>query len=391
MSSVLCGSVHAFLHGELESGAAGAFRQHLGSCKTCARALEDEMMLEAVEQTRRAAMRRSHRAEPARRARSLSRAATAGVVIPLLAAAGWALSVSTRPAVPAPLATLTLESAATRPSEVRLAYSAADAYRPYDVARGEAERHHEPIPLATLAALEAKGDWQGLAAGLFLTGDDARADGYLAKAPASVGIAADRAAVLLDRGKTAEALEALDAVLAKEPRHPQALFNRALALRDLGLPLVAAEAFNRAASLGEDGWAHEAREEAAELRATEEQRQSASRAAVAAGDVMATGGAVVGDELVERIPGHGAALALPRGARRDVPRARSRIVAARPEARCARRGTCPRELRREGRDRRLHAPRAVGDDLREAVPGRSRAEPRGRGGLSRRSARRGRE
>src|SRR5262249_4226852 len=123
----------------------------------------------------------------------------------------------------------------------------------------------DAIALSTLARLEQRGDLEGVAAGYLLLGDAARAAAYLERAPASADVAADRALVMLTTGAPADALVALDAVLDKAPRHPQALWNRALALRDLGLVRMASDAFAAAAALGEPGWADEARERARAL------------------------------------------------------------------------------------------------------------------------------
>ena len=266
MSSVQCTHLHAFVDGELEPAAAEDFRDHLAACEACARALHEEMMNVAVRETYRAA-----RSADARRGASnvrllrgssrakVMRAAIVTAIVPTMAAAAWALAVRYRTNEAVEVATIALESAKVRSTEVRLAYAAADRYRPFDVARGVAARRHEEVPLATLATLERRGDLQGVAAGLVLAGDIERADGYLERARPSVEVDADRAAVMLDRGKAADALAALDAVLARAPTLPQALFNRALALRNLDLPLAAAEAFDKVAALGEAGWAEEAK------------------------------------------------------------------------------------------------------------------------------------
>src|SRR5262249_10369768 len=68
------------------------------------------------------------------------------------------------------------------------------------------------------------------------------------------------------RGRLSDALNRLDGVLSRNPRHPQALWNRALVLRDLDLPLMAAEAWDASAALGEPGWSAEAKRRASDLR-----------------------------------------------------------------------------------------------------------------------------
>jgi tetratricopeptide (TPR) repeat protein len=274
-----CEQLDRFMDGELSAQEAQAFRDHLATCETCSLGLHGEMMLEALEADREPAPGKvgggGGSVRPIRSSRRwLSRTVAPALLVSVAAAAAWAVWArghgGVEPVVQA--VSPTLESGKTRASEVRIAYAAADAYRPYDVARSGGERNHEDVPLAVLAALEAKGDLHGVAAGLVLSGDDARAESYLARAGASVDVDADRAAVLLDRGEVAQALDALDAVLAKAPSHPQALFNRALSLRDLGLELAAAEAFDKAVALGEKGWAVEAKAQATALRAAHEKR-----------------------------------------------------------------------------------------------------------------------
>jgi hypothetical protein len=293
MTRAGCEALHAFLAGELAPAQADAFRDHLATCAACARELHDLMMVEALEQTHSVAQvsgpnkankankgggGTGGRAAPAPTFRSQVSRLTAVVVPVLAAAAAWMLWAHGRSAHDAKAVVAPLETTPARATEVRLAYAAADAYRPYDVGRADGPRRHEDVPLAALAALESSGDLHGVGAGLLLSGDDARAEAALARAGSSPDVDADRAAVLLDEGKAHAALEALDAVLAKTPAHPQALFNRALALRDLDVPLAAAEAFERAAALGENGWADEARRRGApSARATSSGRPYGTR------------------------------------------------------------------------------------------------------------------
>jgi tetratricopeptide (TPR) repeat protein len=87
----------------------------------------------------------------------------------------------------------------------------------------------------------------------------------------------DRALLALLDGDPEAALEILDRVLEEEPQHPQALWNRALALRELGLLLAAAAAFEQVAALNEPGWHQEAREQARTLRALAQEREQGWR------------------------------------------------------------------------------------------------------------------
>jgi tetratricopeptide (TPR) repeat protein len=262
--------LHAFADGELSPDEAARFRDHLATCAACASELHELMMLEAVGEPPRAARSRApavvHSLEAARHKR-MRRILALAALVPVAAAAAFLIHAQLAPSPPRPeVASLALEVEATRSFEPRLAYGPADRHRTYDVARAAGARAHEQVPLATLAALESRGDEHGLAAGLALSGDTARAAEAIGKAGTSVDVQSDRAALLLAQGgHAAEALAILDAVLAVRPGHPQALFNRGLALRDLGQPRAAAQAFERAAAAGEPGWSDEARARARAL------------------------------------------------------------------------------------------------------------------------------
>jgi tetratricopeptide (TPR) repeat protein len=196
-----------------------------------------------------------------------------------------------------------LELASSRTLEGRVAYAAADHHRRHAVARAGGAPDRDAIALPTLARLEQRGDLHGVAAGYLLLGEPARATVYLERAAASADVAADRALVLLTTGHAAEALVALDGVLVQAPRHPQALWNRALALRDLGLARMAAAAFDAVAALGEPGWADEARERAKALTAQTDERKAPIDRVMAAGPRLASDAAGIPAELARRIPG----------------------------------------------------------------------------------------
>jgi hypothetical protein len=186
----------------------------------------------------------------------------ASAVVPLVLAVGLGLFVL-RPRAPAPAPAFAL--AATRSFEPRLTYAEADRYRPLGAERG-AERGLA----SAIDQLVRRGDDRAAAAGWLLAGAPERAEQLLATAaPAAVsaGHQADRAATALALGRPDAALLHADAALAREPGLVQALWNRGLALRDLGLPLAAAASFRAVAARGEPGWADEATLRAAELTA----------------------------------------------------------------------------------------------------------------------------
>ncbi|NVI98869.1 CHAT domain-containing protein, partial [Myxococcus sp. AM009] len=100
---------------------------------------------------------------------------------------------------------------------------------------------------------------------------------------------ASRSAALLVLRQYNQALQAADAALALKPQMPQALWNRALALRGLQHPRMAAQAFRDVEKLGEPGWAEEAALNAAELESTVQQGFEHWRAMDAAGRALLDG------------------------------------------------------------------------------------------------------
>ncbi|RKH40715.1 CHAT domain-containing protein, partial [Corallococcus sicarius] len=189
-----------------------------------------------------------------------------GFALLLVAAAVWTLRIPRD----APASWLT--PGPTRPLEARLTYAALDTYRAHVPMRGQPPAA-APLPLRELARLEERQDWQGLAAAYLYAGAPRQALATLRAAPASANRDSDRAvATALGRGgppeqaSLDEALALLDGALLQRPDHPQALWNRALVLRDMDLPLLAADAFEALAHQREPGWSTEARAQAQRLR-----------------------------------------------------------------------------------------------------------------------------
>jgi len=270
MTDSMCERIDAFVDGELPPSEREAFAEHLAGCGECQRAMHDLMMLQAVAETH--AQARRPRAKVVDLAAHRQRRGWFVAAVALVAAAA-AIALVVKRGVSGdegggPIA---MADAPTRSMEARVAYGPADRYRPYDVARGGPVAR-EDVPLATLAELEKRGDAPGLAAGLIPGGDLDRASRVLRGAPASPDVDVERAVVAARMGKLDEALALLDGVLAKEPRHPQALWDRALVLRDLGRTALSAQAFDAVAELAEPGWAAEAKSRAAALRAASSDR-----------------------------------------------------------------------------------------------------------------------
>lgn len=309
--STLHDSVHAFADGELEPQEADAFRVHLGTCAQCQLELADILQLQglggrlAEEDARAAQAPPPPRAEPPRAFRpawSTRRRVSLGVVLGGALAAVFAFAVLRTPSGTEGLDAKALALAPTRSLEARLSYGGASDWRPYGVKRSGGERPAEKVPLKTLAKLEKAGDVHGLATAWLLNGDREQAADYLRQAPENPALDSDRAVVALSKGQFEEALTLLDGVLARQPSHPQALWNRGLVLRELGLELAAAQSFAKVAALNERGWSDEARERQQALEASVRERMQRSQAAVEAGQALVARGTPMPEETVRHVP-----------------------------------------------------------------------------------------
>jgi len=297
------GKAGAYFDGELDEAGNAAFLEHLASCASCQRDLDDAMQLAVREPGLRAVDDAPALSEPRsataletparRRRRALWIAAPAALVAAVL------LIVLVRRG-PAP----ELALGPTRHVEARLSYALADRHRPFDVELGKSPAT-ELVPPRTLAALEERGARDALVAAYVLAGEDRRAQAVLDAMPAAPERDSDLAAVALARHAPLEALEAADRALAHRPRFAPALWNRALALQQLELPLAAAAAFDEVAALGEPGWAAEAAARAASLRAAITGRRRAWDDVGAAGLAMAQSDSapVLTAEQARRVPG----------------------------------------------------------------------------------------
>ena len=264
-----CTKLHLFVDGELSATEADAFRHHLTRCAECEVELRDLLQLELL-------------ASRALSGAGVEQAEGAGKVAPLRP---W-LQRAYRAAVPVALAAglavvgvyrlqaqsempagVWLASADSRMLDARLSHPKADMFRPYVPMRGTT-LSTDALPLRPLAELEERQDFRGIAAAYALRGDWQQAEAFLARAAPSADKDNDRAVVALSRQRWEEALELLGGALRQEPRHPQALWNRGLALRGRGLLRQAEASFREVAALpGQDaGWREEAEARANELR-----------------------------------------------------------------------------------------------------------------------------
>ena len=183
-----------------------------------------------------------------------------------------------------------------RQLEPRLTWPAVDRYRPYDPPRA-ATTKPEMLSFELLAEVEKAGDARALPAAQLLTGNIDAATAALDKAADSADTLADRAAVALVRHDAERALVAAAAALDKTPTHPQARWNRALALQALGLDRSAAAAFDDIAAAHEPGWSDEAKTQAAALHAQRKRRDEAWAKAQELGGAMVAGGSIPMDQV----------------------------------------------------------------------------------------------
>ncbi|QDE88285.1 hypothetical protein BHS06_04555 [Myxococcus xanthus] len=265
-----CTNLHLFVDGELSAPDAEVFRQHLGRCPECEAGLRDLLQMELL--ASRALGGSASVAEPPPAKVTPLRPwmqRMSRTVVPVALAAGLAavgvFRLQTQPEAPTDV---WLAGADVRTLEARLSHPMADRFRPYEPMRGTSGAAN-PLPLRPLAELEEQQDFRGIAAAYALRGDWQQAESFLSRAPASADRDNDRAVVALSGQRWEEALNLLGGALRQEPRHAQALWNRGLALRGLGLLKQAEASFRDVASLPGQavGWQVAAEKRADEMRA----------------------------------------------------------------------------------------------------------------------------
>jgi CHAT domain-containing protein/putative zinc finger protein len=289
-----CSRLYSFLDGELPENERALFEQHFVHCDRCRTAAETAIQLFALGQQLAqrtdysiAAVPHVGTASAETRPRTTWKVAAAALCVCIVSAVVFVLWPKDRDNA---LDHIVL--ALHRSIPERLPYERFDTHRAYDPDRSASPKP-ENISLDALTQLEKRRDWAGLAAAYISRGEIDAADAVVARVPPDDDIEVSRAIVDDRRGKHNAALEVLDRVLARTPDHPQATWNRALVVAKLGLPLVAAEAFDAAhqAALrrGESGWATEADSRAEELRAIEASRSQAWEQVHAASGALEVG------------------------------------------------------------------------------------------------------
>lgn len=302
--SELCERLEHFVDGELPPVDAENFRHHLTRCGACEARMKELLAMELLADD--AVNEGSEEPVPGRvltPAPASWRRKTWLMAVPLALAAGLATLVvlsraDSRPDAPEAF----LAQASTRRLEARLTHPGADRYRPYETMRSEGSAP-PPLPMRELAALEQAGDHRGVAVAFLLRGDSAQASAHLGTLPPSADLDSDQAVLALQRKDWEAALTLLEHALKEKPQHPQALWNRGLALQGLGLWLKAAESFEQVAALKEPGWSQEAAERAKQLREKAEQERKDWKGTKQDCDRMISGGTLLAEQQVDVRPG----------------------------------------------------------------------------------------
>ncbi len=291
--------IQAFVDGELAQADADRVIEAIARDPELAAELDEALQVRALGHAMREEQQRvAAPADDLGRARTRAkRRRVLGIAIaaPLLAAGLAAYCVARGPGEPgvAEAAVGEQVAAALAPERSmlpRLSWAPVDRHRPYDVVRAGGAGAREALSFELLAKIERLGDPRALAAAHVLIGNVERAGQVLETAGESADAWSDRAALALIAGDAERALLAADRALAVAPEHGPALWNRALALVELGLDRTAVVALERLAGKGEPGWSEEAKRRAAELAAQRARREGAYRKAATELAAMVTGG-----------------------------------------------------------------------------------------------------
>ncbi len=302
--SKLCEQLEAFADGELPSAQAQAFSEHLTGCTRCQTGLTGLLQLEQLGKgyvETHGPVKVPWHVVPRNRWIAAGSGLFAAVL--LLLVVGGSFRTSSTPVKE-------LWAAEDRTLEARVTYSTADRHRKLaqrmmgsEPAQGAVQR----LPSA-LGRLEERGDLQQLVAAYLAVGkpDTESARTFLKRMEsderwAAADVSCDLGVSHYLDGNLEEALRLFNQVLRRQPNHPQALWNRALVYRKLGLPLLARQDFEAVARLDEDeGWRRDALAQTTrgELAGTAE-RKARWLAAGHAGDALVARGA---EALQEALP-----------------------------------------------------------------------------------------
>jgi len=306
-----CDRLSLMVEGALSASEAAELRLHIADCATCQRALEAQVQLAMLAEVAAAELAGSEEAEPEEAAEPSSlqtpwwKGVTALAAVGLIAVLGTQLTETGTPIESPPdAAGLFVQNLQpTRAIEGRLSYPAADRYRAYNVSHSVTPSGEVPSVYGVLSALEEKNDTAGLVAAELLFGDPERALARLSNGPKSADTASDLAALALADGEYEEALLRASEALELKPAHPQAAWNRAVAMRRMGLNASAAADFRAIAALDEDGWSAEAAETAESIQAELDARVSAFNEARRLARAVALHTETFPDAIIDALPG----------------------------------------------------------------------------------------
>ncbi|MCY1021038.1 CHAT domain-containing protein [Pyxidicoccus sp. MSG2] len=302
--SELCARLEHFVDGELPPVDAENFRHHLTRCATCESKMKELLAMELLADDALNVAGEAPATGPVVIPGPPAwRRKTWLMMVPLALAAGLATLVLVSRVDSQPDANaLWLAQAPTRSMEARLTHPGADRYRPHEVMRSEGSAPR-PLPMREMAQLEKAGDSRGVAMAFLLRGDVGQASAHLGTLPPSPDLDSDQAVLALQRKDWEGALTLLEHALKAKPQHPQALWNRGLALQGLGLWLKAAESFEQVAALKEPGWSQEAEQRARQLREKAEQERKDWKGTKQDCDEMVSGQTLLTEQQVQARPG----------------------------------------------------------------------------------------
>ena len=224
--------------------------------------------------------------------------------------------------------------------EARVSAPDADRYRPAGRGDDGGDGAAEELSLEDLAVLQ-KSDRTALVAAYLVRDERGLAEQAL-RETGGAGTSRRTWTVIgrwrcCVKGEPEEALRLLDAALARDPRHPQALWNRALVLRELGLPLAGRPGLLRGGRPARSPAGPRRRRKAEALAARHVARRSGGRRSAKAGEALLDGGPRHAPRGLPRLPGSPASLL------------RRRPCGAHPRAQCWRCSRWPRRSMPRGR------------------------------------------
>lgn len=285
MDSRPCDNIEQFVDGELPPGEAETFRLHLPDCAECQREVAELLQLALLGERHVEGGTGNGPVIP--RIFPSSRWMRPALLLGATLCMALVLAVLLPRPAPSPKEDPWLANRPRRLLEARLSHSDADRYRPLERMMGNASAS-AMLALGNSGPIAAS-DPQGVAAALLVPNDPGLANQALKQLEGlgdSPDAENDRAVAFLLQRDPEQALRHVDRALEGTPRHPQALWNRGLALRELGLTTLAARTFSEVAALQEPGWAEEAAQLADTLQRTGSERYARWSAVHKAGKAL---------------------------------------------------------------------------------------------------------